>query len=64
MAQYSSTEHLQAIQLAEAGIRFNQLVTSCGRGERYLINDKHPEDGDRAIGINLCTNEGFENINI
>jgi ribonucleotide monophosphatase NagD (HAD superfamily) len=46
-------------ELSEAGIRYHQLVTSCGRAERYLINDKHPEDGDRAISFNLRTDQGF-----
>ena len=48
-------------ELTEAGIRFHKLITNLGRGERYLINDKHPEDGDRAISINLKTDEGFAN---
>ena len=46
-------------ELSEAGIRYHQLVTSCGRGKRILINDKHPEDDDRAIGINIPTDQGF-----
>ena len=50
-------------ELSEAGIKYHQLVTSCGRGERYLINDKHPEDKDRALGYNLPTDQGFENTN-
>ena len=49
-------------ELSEAGIRYHQLVTDCGRAERYLINDKHFGDPDRAIGINLNTDQGFENI--
>jgi len=49
-------------ELSEAGIQYHQLVTSCGRGTRFLINDKHPEDTDRAISFNLKTDEGFENV--
>jgi len=51
--------HHTKTELSEAGIRYHQLVTGCGRGERFLINDKHPKDSDRATGINLRTNQGF-----
>lgn len=49
-------------ELSEAQIRYHKLITNLGRGQRFLINDKHPEDPDRAIGINVNTNEGFDNI--
>ena len=49
-------------ELSEAGIKYHKLVLNLGRGERYLINDKHPEDNDRAIGLNIKTNEGLESI--
>ena len=35
-----------------------------GGGTRVLINDKlNKMDNDRAISINVITNEGFEKIN-
>ena len=35
----------------------------CGRGTRVILNDKDPENPiDRAIGINLERDKGFESI--
>ena len=48
-------------ELKHANVPYAQLVMGLGRAERYLINDRHPdrEGGDRAVGINLETNQGF-----
>ena len=50
-------------ELRGANVPYAQLVMGLGRAERYLINDKHPDrsGGDRAVGINLETNQGFAN---
>jgi hypothetical protein len=56
-------------QLQEVGLFYHQLVMDCTIGERYVINDKKPADGDlpellTAHGINLDRNQGFEGLDI
>ncbi len=48
-------------ELEKAGIKYHQIVMGIGRGTRYVINDRDPEDPnvDRAVGINLNRNEGL-----
>ena len=48
-------------ELKNNNIKYHQLVMGIERGPRYLINDMDPEkEGDRAIGINLNRDKGFE----
>lgn len=48
-------------QLNMVGIHYDQLVMGIGRGVRYLINDRSPDNPnrDRAVGINVERNSGF-----
>ena len=47
------------------GLCWDQLIMGVTSGQRVLINDKlnisHP---DRAIGINVITNGGFNDIKL
>ena len=53
------------IQLAEAGIMYDQLIMGIGGGVRVLINDTKPYgDFNTAEAINLNRNEGIKNIKI
>ena len=53
------------IQLAEAGIMYEQLIMGIGGGVRVLINDTKPYgDFNTAEAINLNRNEGIKNIKI
>lgn len=45
-------------------IPYDILLMGIGNGQRILINDKITSNSfDRAIGVNVITNEGFEKIN-
>jgi hydroxymethylpyrimidine pyrophosphatase-like HAD family hydrolase len=46
-------------ELKNAGILFHQLVMDLARGTRILINDKEDELINRAYGINLKRDQGF-----
>ena len=56
--------HFTVLELNELGIKYHHLITGCGRGSRVVINDKDPDnsDIDRAIGINLVRDMGFESV--
>lgn len=56
--------HFTVLELNQIGVKYNQLVMECGRGTRVVINDKDPENPnlDRAVGINLIRDTGFESI--
>ena len=49
-------------ELENIGVKYHQIIFGIGRGTRYLINDKDPEnpDTDRAIGINLIRDKGLD----
>jgi len=51
-------------QLRKAGIEYDGLIMNMNRGIRYLVNDIHPDNPNknRAIGINVKRDEGFENV--
>jgi hypothetical protein len=53
-------------ELNHIGLKYHQIVMGLGRGTRILINDKDPDQPsiDRAVGINLIRNEGFNQINM
>jgi len=62
-ARKESTREITEKQLKEFGLAWDQLVMGVGSGERYIINDKlHKNDADRAVGINVITNQGFNLI--
>lgn len=47
-------------ELKYNNIHWHQLILGIGRGPRYLINDRDTNNIiDRAIGINLKRNQGF-----
>lgn len=49
-------------ELMKVGIKYHQIIFDCGRGNRYVINDRDPEypDDDRAIGFNFNRDKGFD----
>jgi len=47
-------------ELKEAHINYHKLVMEIGRGTRILINDKENPLVDRAYGINVVRNKGFD----
>ncbi len=50
-------------ELQSNGIPWDQLVLGIGRGARFLINDRDVDNiDDRAIGVNLKRNQGFDSI--
>jgi NDP-sugar pyrophosphorylase family protein len=50
-------------QLADAGICYDQLIMGITSGVRVLINDKKlPQDADRARGVNVITNQGWQAV--
>jgi hypothetical protein len=53
-------------ELNKVGVKFNKLITDCGRGTRVILNDLDPGNPEirRAVGINLVRNEGLKNIEI
>jgi len=58
----STREHTEK-QLRKFGIAWDYLIMGIG-GTRYLINDKlSSNDPDRALGINVITNDGFKKTN-
>lgn len=48
--------------LKKHGIIYDQLVMGVGAGPRYLINDHKPGTLNKAIAINVVTNESFVDI--
>lgn len=64
-ARKESAREMTESHLRMLGLCWDQLIMGVTSGQRVLINDKlnvsHP---DRAIGINVITNEGFENIEL
>jgi hypothetical protein len=61
-------EHLREVtvnQMANAGIRYHQLVMGIGREERILINNNNggDPDRDRALSVPVRRDAGFDNSN-
>lgn len=52
-------------QMANFGIRYDQLVMGIGREERILINNNSLDEPNepRALSIAMPRNNGFENLN-
>jgi len=60
-ARKESTRKITERQLRTFGLAWDHLLMGVGGGQRFLINDKLNEnDSDRAVGINVITNQGFE----
>jgi|TARA_B110000503_G_scaffold143739_1_gene247842 uncharacterized HAD superfamily protein len=50
-------------ELAVNDIPYDRLIMEIERGPRVLINDMDPnKPGQRAMGVNLIRNKGFEGI--
>lgn len=61
-ARKESARLLTEKQLTELGLCWDQLIMGVTSGPRILINDKQVHtDPDRAISINMLTDEGFCN---
>ncbi len=61
-ARKESARMLTEKQLTDLGICWDQLIMGVTSGVRVLVNDKHlGTDKDRALSINLVTDEGFAN---
>ena len=51
------------LELSNQAIEFDKLIMGIERGPRILINDMDPnKPGQRAMGVNLNRDEGFEGI--
>lgn len=63
-ARPESFRHFTILELNEIGVKWHQLVMECGRGTRVVLNDKDPDkpEVDRAVGINLIRDLGFESV--
>ncbi len=60
-ARPSELELFTKQELEKLGVKYHQIIFGIGRGTRYIINDRDPEqpDVDRAVGINLNRNQGI-----
>lgn len=62
-ARKESTRAITESHLKQFGLAWDHLIMGVGGGGRYLINDKlNKTDTDRATGINVITNEGFNAV--
>ena len=62
-ARKESTREYTEQQLKSLGIAWDQLIMGVTNGPRVLINDKLcNEDHNRAISVNVITDDGFDNI--
>ncbi len=61
-ARKESTRQLTEQQLRQFGLAWDHLIMGVGGGQRVVINDKlSQEDNDRALAVNVITNDGFLN---
>lgn len=60
-ARPSELELFTKQDLEKINLKYHQIIFGCGRGTRYVINDRDPEypDTDRAIGFNFNRDKGF-----
>lgn len=64
-ARKESARDMTESQLKKLGLCWDMLIMGVTSGERILINDKlNLTHKDRAIAINVITNEGFKNIEL
>lgn len=62
-ARKESTRKITEEHLASLGLAYDQLIMGITSGQRFIINDKLAHnDADRAIGINVITDQGFSGI--
>lgn len=62
-ARKESGREITEKHLKQLGLCWDQLIMGVGGGERILINDKlNPNDKNRAYGVNIITNSGFDTI--
>jgi UDP-N-acetylglucosamine diphosphorylase / glucose-1-phosphate thymidylyltransferase / UDP-N-acetylgalactosamine diphosphorylase / glucosamine-1-phosphate N-acetyltransferase / galactosamine-1-phosphate N-acetyltransferase len=62
-ARKESTRAVTEAQLTALGLAWDQLIMGAGGGARYVINDKlSGDDPDRAVGINVETDQGFATV--
>lgn len=62
-ARKESARSLTELHLKSLGLSWDQLIMGISSGQRVLINDKYlPGDADRALSINVITDNGFKNI--
>jgi hydroxymethylpyrimidine pyrophosphatase-like HAD family hydrolase len=60
----SQKEELERL-LAHEGVFFHKLITDCGSGPRYLINDREPGKlTNKAFAINLDRNVGIWSVDL
>lgn len=60
---HSERESLEKM-LSERGVLYSQLITDCGSGPRYLINDRGETFADKAFAININRNDGIGSIEL
>ena len=64
-ARKESAREMTESHLRMLGLCWDTLIMGVTSGQRVLINDKlNLTHNDRAIAINVITNEGFENIKL
>ena len=64
-ARKESAREMTELHLRMLGLCWDTLIMGVTSGQRVLINDKlNVAHTDRAIGINVITNEGFKNIEL
>lgn len=61
-ARKESARQLTESHLKELAIPYDQLIMGVASGCRVLINDKLFDNKDRAVAVNIVTNEGFKKI--
>jgi hypothetical protein len=61
-ARKESARQITESHLRKLGIPYDQLIMGVAAGCRILINDRMFENIERAIAINVTTNEGFGKI--
>lgn len=64
-ARPESCRSLTINHLDHYGLCYHQLIMGVGRGERVLINDIKPSNGElRARAINIERNKGFSELSV
>jgi dTDP-glucose pyrophosphorylase len=61
-ARKESARMITEQHLRNLGIPYDQLIMGVASGCRVLINDKMFDNVERALSVNILTNEGFEKI--
>lgn len=63
-ARPETYRHFTLLELNQLNIKFHQIIMGCGRGTRVILNDKDPDNPnlERAVGINLTRDMGFESV--